>query len=160
MNGSNTKKVYGKVSRASECTILIDPLFGSKIECKVDESMQDKIPETQENINVIITDEPNPRVVEFLYSNKEESPVIQEVSVSKKDKELAGPTLFVRGRVLSDQLSDVGGGKVGTITLQLPHMKLELLYGRKSRGVIPPVSTMATVEVFDGKMPKIVSISG
>ena len=158
MNEEKTKKVYGKVTISEQNTILIDPVFGSKIECTIDESMINDVPQTDENINVIVTDTEQPRIVEFLYSKKEEVSAEPQVIVGGKDKEMTGPILHVWGTVLSIELNDVGGAKVGTVTLQLPHMKLRLMYGRKSEGDVPDESTRVTAEIFDGKLPKIKSI--
>ncbi|MHA1907734.1 MAG: hypothetical protein ACW98Y_10610, partial [Candidatus Thorarchaeota archaeon] len=113
MSEKKTKKVYGKIDRTSENTITIDPVFGSKVECSVEASLIGEIPQTEENINVIITDDDHPQVVEFLVSKQTDASIEPEVKSPVKDKELAGAALHVRGRILSSELNDVGGAQVG-----------------------------------------------
>jgi hypothetical protein len=155
------KKVYGKVIEVKEDSIVVDPVFGSKIEIFYDIDTQ-RVQLTEENVNIEYQGFPQPKLVQIV-GLKEET--VDEAGLKKieaPDQQLQmkipeGERRKVRGKLTKSTVSP--DTNIGSVFLELEKLNLEMIYSRISHGKIPEIGTLCTVTIVDGKIPRILEIS-
>jgi hypothetical protein len=136
--------------------IVIDPVFGSKLELAFDGLSEGNIPEPNAWIHVV---HENERVLRIIFPGDTSEKNAAESPPSSKPTRPTGPTRKVRGEILEVNVSESSGFKLGTITVKLQDMDLEMLIGRNTQGAIPPIGTTATFAIEDIHFPRVLEIS-
>lgn len=136
--------------------IVIDPVFGSKLELAFDELSEGSIPEPNAWIHVM---HENERVLQILDDGDKAEESTVEIAPFRDQTRPAGPTRRIRGEILEVSVSESSGFKVGTIAVKLEDLDLEMLIGRNTQGAIPPIGTTATLVIEDIHFPRVLEIS-
>ena len=151
------KKIYGKITEVKENSVIVDPVFGSKLELFYDSSV-DTIKETEENVNIEYTDSSEPTFIQIIGQVKvEDTPRQIDVESTQDMKIPEGQQRKIRGKIIKSGVSQES--KIGTVQIELEKVNLEMLYSRISKGEVPSPGTLCTVTILDGKMPKVLEIS-
>jgi len=151
------KKAYGKVIEIKDGSIIVDPVFGSKIEIFYDKNTQ-HVKLTEENVNVEYREFPQPNLIQIV-GLKEET--VDDVGPAP-DQQLQmkipeGQRRKIRGKLTKSTVSPETN--IGSVFLELEKVNLEMLYSRISQGKIPEVGAICTVTIVDGKIPRVLEIS-
>lgn len=136
--------------------IVIDPVFGSKIELAFDGLSEGDIPERNAWINVV---HENERVIRIISDGDTQEENTAESFPSSTPTRPIGPTRTIRGEILEVSVSESSGFKSGTITIKLQDVDLEMLVGRNTAGAIPPIGTTASFVIEDIHFPRVLEIS-
>jgi len=151
------KKIYGKITEVKENSIIVDPLFGSKLEIFYDKNVE-TIKVTEEKVNVEYTDGSEPMFIQIAGQVKvEESPRLIEVESTPEMKIPKGQQRKIRGKIIKSGVSQES--KIGSVLIELDNVNLEMLYSRISKGEVPSPGILCTVTILDGKIPKILEIT-
>jgi len=147
------KKIYGKITEIKENSIVVDPVFGSKLEIFYDNNI-DTIMVTEENVNVEYTDGSEPRFIQIIGQVKVEvpsEPVEVEIKIPK------GQQRKIRGNIVKSEVSQES--EIGSVVIELEKINLNMLYSRISKGIVPKPGTLCTVTILDGKIPRVLEIT-
>ncbi len=136
--------------------IVIDPVFGSKIELAFDGLSEGNIPEPDAWIHVV---HENERVLQIMPDDDKQEENTTKSPLSSEPTHPTGSIRKVRGEILEVNVNESSGIKLGTITAKLQDMDLEMLIGRNTRGAIPPIGTNATFAIEDIHFPRVLEIS-
>lgn len=151
------KKIYGKITEVKENSIIVDPVFGSKLELFYDKTVN-TIMVTEENVNVEYTDGSEPAFIQIVGQVKvEESPEQIKVESAPEMKIPVGQKRKIRGKIIKSGVSPES--RIGSVVIELEEINLEMLYSRISKGEVPSSGTLCTVTILDSKIPKILEIT-
>jgi hypothetical protein len=163
MGLEKVRKVYCKFIESKQTdsgrVIVIDPVFGNKMELIYNEDSEGGIPSPETWIHVEYMNETVVRTIfkQDVTETKSEEPSVKTPApmiVTPK-----GPIRRVRGEILSASVSETAAGMLGTITMKLIDMNLELMIGRSFQGTIPAIGSVVTVLIEDQALPKVLEIS-
>lgn len=136
--------------------IVIDPVFGSKLELAFNELSKGSIPERDTWIHVV---HENEQVLQIILDDDAPEENAVESPPTSKPARPTGPIRKVRGEVLEVNVSESSGFKSGTITAKLQDMDLKMMIGPNTQGALPPIGATATFAIEDTYFPRVLEIS-
>jgi hypothetical protein len=136
--------------------IVIDPVFGSKLELAYNGLSEGDIPEPNAWIHVVHENEMVLRIMSDDDAPEEDA---AESPPTSKPTRPTGPMRMVRGEVLEINVSESSGFKSGTITAKLQDMDLKMMIGPTTQGALPLIGATATFTIEDTHFPRILEIS-
>jgi len=136
--------------------IVIDPVFGSKLELAFDGLSEGSIPERDAWIHVV---HENEQVLQIILDGDAPEENAAGSPPCSKQTRPTGPTRKIRGEVLEVSVSESSGFKSGTITAKLQDMDLKMLIGPNTQGALPPIGATPTFAIEDTYFPRVLEIS-
>jgi hypothetical protein len=136
--------------------IVIDPVFGSKLELAFNELSEGSIPERDAWIHVV---HENEQVLQIILDDDAPEETAAESPPTGKPPRPTGPVRKVRGEVFEVNVSESSGFKSGTITAKFLDMDLKMMIGPNTQGALPPIGATATFAIEDTHFPRVLEIS-
>ncbi|NOR37960.1 MAG: hypothetical protein GQ580_00040, partial [Candidatus Thorarchaeota archaeon] len=150
------KFVEAKLDESGIGKIVIDPVFGSKLELAFNGLSEGSIPERDAWVHVV---HENGQVLQIISNGDTQDENAAESPPTSKPTRPTGPTRKVRGEVLEVNVSESSGFKSGTVTAKLQDMDLKMMIGPNTQGALPPIGTTATFAIEDTHFPRVLEIS-
>lgn len=162
-----SKKIRGKLVEAIQHSaghtlIIVDTVFSGKMELVFDESSTGNIPEAGAWVNVIHSIS-NPPVITRIWSDNDESKSessVQDAVIPLPTKQWKpqGPVRSMRGELILASVNETASGRLGSITLKVHELEVNLIIGRESTGEIPSIGSFVFVNFEDSKVPRVIDL--